>query len=66
MLSFAEGPRGTQHNFPPPSPTQEEHSAPRTHSQLRFACSHARHARNENEDETKPISRFRVAFQASP
>ena len=39
---------------------EEEHSAPRTHSQLRLARSHARHARNENEDETKPISRFRL------
>ena len=50
--------------MPQPRPAQEEHSAPRTHSQLRLARSHARHARNENEDETKPISRFRVAFQA--
>ena len=61
VLSFAERPRTQQQNFPQPRPAQEEHSAPRTHSQLRLARSHARHARNENEDETKPISRFRVA-----
>ena len=60
VLSFSKSPR-TKKNFPQPRPAQEEHSAPRTHSQLCLARSHARHTRSENKDETKPTSRFRVA-----
>merc|ERR1711965_771153 len=50
VLSFAKRPRGTPQNFPPPRPAQEEHSAPRTHSQLRLARSHATH---ETKTKTK-------------
>ena len=35
-----------------------------TRTQLRPTRPHARHARNENEDETKPISRLRGVGQA--